>query len=192
MCDYYNSSAILNGTMHHGSLNMTCALCLQVTDTDSAARNRRAAMSLYPSLEDLKVDKFIQVWFLCVVIVIRNAVSNISIWSIFHFILKMEKKKWSSSLLQAQNTPTASPSKAPPLALPDPAQYQYSPAHTGSRVEEIGTGQPLSTLQYIKYLLLCEFIFYGIYNCVCEWQMSLEVCILSWVSSWAWILVLRQ
>ncbi|MCJ8731725.1 hypothetical protein PDJAM_G00202680 [Pangasius djambal] len=56
-------------------------------------------MSLYPSLEDLKVDKFIQ----------------------------------------AQSTPTASPSKATPLALPDPARYQSSPAHTGLRVEEVET-----------------------------------------------------
>ncbi|XP_017567927.1 syntenin-1 [Pygocentrus nattereri] len=55
-------------------------------------------MSLYPSLEDMKVDKFIQ----------------------------------------AQNTPTASPSKA--LALSDPAHCLSTPAHHESKVEEIGTG----------------------------------------------------
>ncbi|KAF7706217.1 syntenin-1 isoform X2 [Silurus meridionalis] len=55
-------------------------------------------MSLYPSLEDLKVDKFIQ----------------------------------------ARNTPTSSPFKAQPLALPDPTSYQSSPSHTGAKVEEIG------------------------------------------------------
>lgn len=50
-------------------------------------------MSLYPSLEDLKVDKFIQVWLLCVVIVIRKAVSNISMYNLLHFNLKKKEKK---------------------------------------------------------------------------------------------------
>ncbi|XP_062850095.1 syntenin-1 [Trichomycterus rosablanca] len=57
-------------------------------------------MSLYPSLEDMKVDKFIQ----------------------------------------AHNTPSTSPSKAAPLPLPASAYYSSSPNHTGSKIEEIGTG----------------------------------------------------